>query len=77
MAKKLNSMRALDREGIDYEVLRFPDTIHSAQGVADHFQISAAQVFKTLVLMTWSSRSAGAKTRIVEFLDQRGCVVAT
>jgi hypothetical protein len=31
MAKKLNSMRLLDREGIAYEVLRFPDTIHSAR----------------------------------------------
>ena len=51
MAKKLNSMRLLDRHGIAYEVLRFPDTIHSAQGVAEHVGVPAVQVYKTLVLM--------------------------
>jgi Cys-tRNA(Pro)/Cys-tRNA(Cys) deacylase len=52
MAKKLNSMRLLDREGITYEVLHFPDTIHSALGVAAHLGIPASQVYKTLVLIT-------------------------
>ena len=52
MAKKLNSMRLLDGEGIVYEVLRFPDTIHSAQDVATHFGIPASQVYKTLVLLS-------------------------
>lgn len=52
MAKKLNSMRLLDREGIAYDVLRFPDTIHSALEVATHFGIPASQVYKTLVLLT-------------------------
>ncbi len=52
MAKKLNSMRALDADGTTYEVLNFPDTIHSAQGVADHLGVPAAQVYKTLVMMS-------------------------
>ena len=52
MAKKLNSMRALDADGIAYDVLRFPDTIHSAQAVAEYFGLPAAQVYKTLVLLT-------------------------
>ena len=52
MAKKLNSMRLLDRKGIAYEVLHFPETIHSALDVADHFGIPASQVYKTLVLIT-------------------------
>jgi Cys-tRNA(Pro)/Cys-tRNA(Cys) deacylase len=52
MAKKLNSMRLLDREGIAYDVLRFPDTIHSALGVAAHFGIPASQVYKSLVLLS-------------------------
>jgi Cys-tRNA(Pro)/Cys-tRNA(Cys) deacylase len=52
MAKKLNSMRALDADGIAYDVLHFPDTIHSAQAVAEHFGLPAAQVYKTLVLLT-------------------------
>lgn len=52
MAKKLNSMRVLDSEGVSYETLNFPDTIHSAQEVAEHFGISVSDVYKTLVLMT-------------------------
>lgn len=52
MAKKLNSMRALDAAGIAYDVMSFPPTIHSAQEVADYFGLPAAQVYKTLVLMT-------------------------
>jgi Cys-tRNA(Pro)/Cys-tRNA(Cys) deacylase len=51
MAKKLNSIRLLDSHGIAYEVLYFPDSIHSAQGVAEHVGVPAAQVYKTLVLM--------------------------
>ena len=51
MAKKLNSMRLLDSEGVSYEVLRFPETIHAAQGVADHFGLPVSQVYKTLVLL--------------------------
>jgi Cys-tRNA(Pro)/Cys-tRNA(Cys) deacylase len=52
MAKKLNSIRALDADGITYDVLHFPDTIHSAQAVAEHFGLPVAQVYKTLVLLT-------------------------
>ena len=52
MAKKLNSMRRLEAQGIDYVERRFPDTVHSAQGVAEHFGLPASQVYKTLVLFT-------------------------
>jgi Cys-tRNA(Pro)/Cys-tRNA(Cys) deacylase len=52
MANKPNSMRVLDADGIIYDVLRFPDTLHSAQEVAEHFGLPAAQVYKTLVLLT-------------------------
>ncbi|ETX01736.1 MAG: hypothetical protein ETSY1_06215 [Candidatus Entotheonella factor] len=52
MAKKLNSMRFLDSEGVSYEVLDFPDTIHSAQDVAEHIGVAMSEVYKTLVLMT-------------------------
>ncbi len=52
MAKKLNSMRALDSEGVNYDVLNFPDTIHSAQEVAEHFGLAVSEVYKTLVLIT-------------------------
>ncbi len=40
MAQKLNSMRILDQQKIDYIVREFPNTIHSADGVADHFGLS-------------------------------------
>jgi Cys-tRNA(Pro)/Cys-tRNA(Cys) deacylase len=51
MAKKLNSMRFLEAHGIPYEAMRFPDSVHSARGVADHFGLSASQVYKTLVVL--------------------------
>ncbi len=52
MAKKLNSMRFLDHEGVNYDVLNFPDTIHTAQDVAEHVGVATSEVYKTLVLMT-------------------------
>lgn len=52
MAKKLNSMRFLDNEGVSYDVFNFPDTIHHAQDVAQHIGVAISDVYKTLVLMT-------------------------
>ena len=49
MVKKLNSMRLLEAQGVRYEVLSFPDTIHSAVGVAAYYGLPPAQVYKTLV----------------------------
>jgi Cys-tRNA(Pro)/Cys-tRNA(Cys) deacylase len=51
MEKKLNSLRFLDVIGITYEECRFPETILSASGVAEHLGIPAAQVYKTLVVL--------------------------
>jgi Cys-tRNA(Pro)/Cys-tRNA(Cys) deacylase len=51
MGKKLNSLRFLDVTGITYEEWRFPDTVLSASGVAEHLGIPAAQVYKTLVVL--------------------------
>jgi Cys-tRNA(Pro)/Cys-tRNA(Cys) deacylase len=51
MAKKLNSMRWLDTQGVAYEVLAFPESIHSALEVATHCGLSPAQVYKTLVVV--------------------------
>jgi len=52
MAKKLNSMRFLDSEGVSYDVLNFPDTIHAASDVAKHVGVATSDVYKTLVLIT-------------------------
>jgi Cys-tRNA(Pro)/Cys-tRNA(Cys) deacylase len=51
MAKKLNSLRFLEVQGIAYQEIRFPDTLRSAREVADHLGLSASQVYKTLVLL--------------------------
>lgn len=51
MAQKLNSMRLLDQKKIDYTVREFPDTIHSADGVADYFGLPHHVVYKTLVVL--------------------------
>lgn len=51
MTEKLNAMRLLDQQKIDYTVREFSDTIHSADGVADHFGLPREMVYKTLVVL--------------------------
>jgi Cys-tRNA(Pro)/Cys-tRNA(Cys) deacylase len=51
MAQKLNSMRLLDQQKITYTVREFPDSIHSADGVAGYFGLPAEVVYKTLVVL--------------------------
>ena len=51
MAQKLNSMRILDQQKVPYTVREFPDTIHSADGVADYFGLPRDIVYKTLVVL--------------------------
>jgi Cys-tRNA(Pro)/Cys-tRNA(Cys) deacylase len=59
--KKLNSMRVLEREQAPYEVLTFPESIHSAEGVAEFVGLPASRVYKTLVV----ERPAGGKPLLV------------
>jgi Cys-tRNA(Pro)/Cys-tRNA(Cys) deacylase len=51
IVKKLHSMRLLEAQGIRYEVLSFPDTIHSAVGVAAYYSLPPAHIYKTLVVV--------------------------
>jgi len=51
MAEKLNSMRALEQRKIDYTAHEFPDSIHSADGVADFLGLPPEMVYKTLVVL--------------------------
>lgn len=51
MPEKLNSMRILDQQKVSYTVREFPDTIHSADGVADYFNLPRDCVYKTLVVL--------------------------
>ena len=58
MVKKLHSMRVLEAQGVCYEVLSFPDTIHSAVGVAAYYGLPPAQVYKTLVVVLSQGKPA-------------------
>lgn len=48
--EKTLGMRALEREGIPYTPLYFPESIHDALGVAEHCGLPPEQVYKTLVV---------------------------
>jgi Cys-tRNA(Pro)/Cys-tRNA(Cys) deacylase len=52
MAQKLNSMRILEQQKVDYLVRDLPATIHSADGVADYFGLPRESVYKTLVVLS-------------------------
>ena len=56
MTEKLNSMRLLDQQKVTYTVREFPDSIHSADGVADHFGLPHDAVYKTLVVLPTSGK---------------------
>jgi len=58
MNTKLNSMRLLDQRGVAYEVHTFPESLHSAEAVADHLGKPRAQVYKTLVAIGDGGRPA-------------------
>jgi Cys-tRNA(Pro)/Cys-tRNA(Cys) deacylase len=51
MPEKLNSMRILEQQKVSYVVREFPDSIHSADGVADYFGLPREWVYKTLVVL--------------------------
>ena len=58
IVKKLHGMRWLEAQGIHYEVLAFPDSIHSAVEVAAYYSLSPAHVYKTLVVVLASGKPA-------------------
>jgi Cys-tRNA(Pro)/Cys-tRNA(Cys) deacylase len=74
MADKLNSMRLLDQQKIDYTVHEFPETIHSADGVADYVGRPREMVYKTLVVLPArgnSSAKAQARPMLVMVAGNR------
>jgi len=60
-------MRVLERARAEYQVFEFPDTIHSAVGVADYLGLPYQQVYKTLVV----ERVAGGKPLLVMVAAER------
>jgi Cys-tRNA(Pro)/Cys-tRNA(Cys) deacylase len=57
MADKLNSLRLLEQRKIPFQIHKFPDTIHSAAGVADYVGKPPSMVYKTLVVLRTSPRA--------------------
>jgi len=49
-------MRQLEQHKILYTVREFPKTIHSADGVADYFELPHSTVYKTLVIFNPKNR---------------------
>jgi Cys-tRNA(Pro)/Cys-tRNA(Cys) deacylase len=47
---KTLAMRVLEGQGVPYEVIEFPATIHDALGVAQHAGLPPHEVYKTLVV---------------------------
>src|SRR5260370_34772067 len=50
MPTKLNSMRLLDANHVNYEVMTYDPAIHDANEAARVMGVPAAQVYKTLVV---------------------------
>jgi len=48
---KTLAMRTLDKQGVAYDVVEFPESIHDALGVAAYAGLRPAEVFKTLVVL--------------------------
>jgi Cys-tRNA(Pro)/Cys-tRNA(Cys) deacylase len=53
----LNSTRLLTQRKIPFKIHQFPETIHSADGVADFVGLSLEQVYKTLVVLRQQPRA--------------------
>ncbi len=47
---KTLAMRVLDGQGIPYQVIEFPESVHDALGVAEHAGLPPDHVYKTLVV---------------------------
>jgi Cys-tRNA(Pro)/Cys-tRNA(Cys) deacylase len=53
---KTNAMRLLDKHRVAYTTFTYPDTIHSADEVAELLGVPAGHVFKTLVTLADNGR---------------------
>ncbi len=68
---KTNAMRALDARHIPYEPFFYPDTIHSADAVAELLGVPPGTVFKTLVVLADGTRRLLVMTPGDRELDMR------
>lgn len=58
--KKTLAMRVLEAQGIPYQVVLFPETIHDALGVAGHAGLPPSMVYKTLVAQAQDPNRRGS-----------------
>ena len=49
-ATKTLSMRVLEGQGVPYEAIKFPESVHDAAGVAEYAGLPLENVYKTLVV---------------------------
>lgn len=61
MANKLNSMRLLEKHGVPYDVIEYPDDMRDAEAIAQVIGVPEQQVYKTLVVQP----VAGGKPMLV------------
>ena len=57
--KKTLAIRVLEAQGIPYQVVLFPETIHDALGVAEHTGLPPSMVYKTLVVQAQDPNRPG------------------
>jgi Cys-tRNA(Pro)/Cys-tRNA(Cys) deacylase len=57
--KKTLAMKVLEGQGIQYQVVLFPETIHDALGVAEHTGLPPSTVYKTLVVQAQDPNGPG------------------
>jgi Cys-tRNA(Pro)/Cys-tRNA(Cys) deacylase len=67
-SQKTLAMHVLEREHTDYQVVKFPDTIHDAIGVANYAGLPPHMVYKTLVV---EAAKAGSKPMLVMIASHR------
>jgi len=67
MANKLNSMRFLESQNVDYEAVTYDETIHDAVEVAARARCHAINLYKTLVV----ERAAGSKPVLIMIAANR------
>jgi Cys-tRNA(Pro)/Cys-tRNA(Cys) deacylase len=60
-------MRILDQQQVDYTIHEFPESIHSADGVAEHVGLPPEMVYKTLVVLP----TTGGKPMLVMVAGSR------
>jgi Cys-tRNA(Pro)/Cys-tRNA(Cys) deacylase len=66
--KKTQAMRLLEKQGVAYQPVVFPETIHDALGVASHAGLPPAMVYKTLVTLVVDPLTRGRPRPVLSLI---------